>query len=121
MDCHNEGKYYGKIIGQPDGPTNNDFANLWVQLAQKYAQHPQVIFGLMNSPLDLTVSDWIATAQTVVQAIRSIGSTNIILVPGTDYSTASSWLRKDFNGISNAEGMKVFKGQKNIIIDFHQV
>jgi hypothetical protein len=42
-----DARWNGQIIGQ-GGPTNDQFVNLWKQLAAKYASKPKVVFGLMN-------------------------------------------------------------------------
>ena len=46
-----DARWNGAIIGQ-GGPTNAQFANTWSQIAQKYANQPNVIFGIMNEPHD---------------------------------------------------------------------
>lgn len=40
---------YHNIVGQ-GGPTNEQFGNLWGQLADKYRNQERVIFGLANEP-----------------------------------------------------------------------
>jgi endoglucanase len=42
-----DARWNGGIIGQ-GGPTNDQFVNLWSQLAKKYAGQPKMMFGLMN-------------------------------------------------------------------------
>ncbi len=49
IDIHNYARWNGEIIGQ-GGPKDEDFANLWSQLATKYAQEEKVVMGLMNEP-----------------------------------------------------------------------
>ena len=51
IDIHNYARWNGAIIGQ-GGPTNDQFASLWSQLATKYASESKVLFGLMNEPHD---------------------------------------------------------------------
>ncbi len=51
IDVHNYGRWNGKIMWQ-DGPTNDQFANLWKQFAAKYPTQQKIIFGLMNEPHD---------------------------------------------------------------------
>jgi len=55
LDVHNYARWNNTIIGQ-GGPTNEQFASLWVQLAQHYRNNRQVIFGIMNEPHDRTSS-----------------------------------------------------------------
>ena len=51
IDIHNYARWNGAIIGQ-GGPTNDQFASLWSQLATKYASESKIVFGLMNEPHD---------------------------------------------------------------------
>lgn len=46
-----DARWNGAIIGQ-GGPSNDDFASLWEQLATKYKSAHNVIFGIMNEPHD---------------------------------------------------------------------
>ena len=59
VDIHNYARFpnQGAIIGQ-GGPSDQDFANLWSQLASHYAGNNLVIFGIMNEPHDLDVPTW---------------------------------------------------------------
>ena len=101
IDIHNYARWNGNIIGQPGGPTNQDFSSLWSQLATKYASDTNVVMGLMNEPHDSTVSSpcpkaeeltttpvpsitgWAASCQAAVTAIRNAGATSqMILLPG---------------------------------------
>jgi len=84
-------RWNGGIIGQ-GGPTNAQFANLWSQLAAKYASDSKVIFGIMNEPHDLTMSTWAVSVQAAVTAIRAAGATSqLILLPGTGYTSAAGF------------------------------
>lgn len=49
IDIHNYARWNGQIIGQ-GGPSNDQFANLWSQIATKYASESKVIFGIINEP-----------------------------------------------------------------------
>ena len=51
IDIHNYARWNGQIIGQ-GGPTDDQFASLWSQLAKKYAAESKVVMGLMNEPHD---------------------------------------------------------------------
>ena len=54
IDIHNYARWNGQIIGQ-GGPTDDQFASLWSQLAKKYAAESKVVMGLMNEPHDSTL------------------------------------------------------------------
>lgn len=49
IDIHNYARWDGLIIGQ-GGPTDEEFANLWSQLAKQYADSPKVAMGIVNEP-----------------------------------------------------------------------
>ena len=51
IDIHNYARWNGQIIGQ-GGPTNDQFASLWSQIATNYADESKVVMGLMNEPHD---------------------------------------------------------------------
>lgn len=90
LDLHNYARWNGGIVGQ-GGPTNSDFENIWTQLATYYAGS-RVIFGLMNEPYSLDMTEWAATCQGAINAIRAAGATSqIILIPGTDYTSVGAF------------------------------
>ena len=51
IDIHNYARWNGGIVGQ-GGPTDDQFASLWSQLATKYASESRMVFGLVNEPHD---------------------------------------------------------------------
>ncbi|KAJ4344254.1 Endoglucanase EG-II [Ascochyta clinopodiicola] len=93
IDLHNYARWNGAIVGQ-GGPTNAEFADVWSKLATKYASEKNIAFGLMNEPHDLTMTTWATSVQAAVTAIRKAGATSqYILVPGTDYTSAGSFVQ----------------------------
>ncbi len=50
IDIHNYARWNGEIIGQ-GGPTNEQFASTWSQLASKYKSNSKIAFGVMNEPV----------------------------------------------------------------------
>ncbi|KZT02401.1 glycoside hydrolase family 5 protein [Laetiporus sulphureus 93-53] len=90
VDLHNYARWDGEIIGQ-GGPTNAQFASVWTQLAEQYGSNDRIIFGVMNEPHDLNVTEWVASVQYVVNAIREAGATNYLLLPGSSYSSAETF------------------------------
>ncbi|KAF2994985.1 hypothetical protein E8E13_003806 [Curvularia kusanoi] len=93
IDLHNYARWNGAIVGQ-GGPTNAQFADVWSKLATKYKSEKNIIFGIMNEPHDLTMTTWATSAQAAVTAIRKAGATSqYILVPGTDYTSAGSFVQ----------------------------
>lgn len=119
IDIHN----YGRFRGQPLGSltvSKADLADLWSRLATRYGSNPKVIFGLMNEPVHISAADWAGVAQSLIDAIRDRGASNLILVPGANWSGAHSWTKR-INGVSNADAMQGLRDpQQNFAFDFHQ-
>ncbi|MEZ0495392.1 cellulase family glycosylhydrolase [Sphingomonas sp. IW22] len=106
IDCHNYMSYSfqegggGKIAyDNPDTPIAM-LTDLWVKLADHYADNPRVWFGIMNEPngskqTPVRVGD---THHAVVNAIRArTPALNKIFMSGAEYSAARSW-------VSNGQG-----------------
>nr|AMK37824.1 endoglucanase [Inonotus obliquus]AMK37825.1 endoglucanase [Inonotus obliquus] len=95
LDVHNYARWNGQIIAQ-GGPTNDQFASLWSQVAQRYANEPRVIFGVMNEPHDVpNINTWAGSVQAAVNAIRSAGATSqFILIPGSSWASAEALPRE---------------------------
>lgn len=119
IDVHSYARFAGQPLGSPTVAAA-DLVSLWSNLAQRYKSNPKVIFGLMNEPVRIPAAEWAATAQAAVDAIRSRGARNLVLVPGINWSGAWTW-NKRINGVSNAEAMTGFRDpEHNIAFDFHQ-
>ncbi|KAH6649055.1 endoglucanase II [Truncatella angustata] len=119
IDIHNYARWESGIIGQ-GGPTDDQFVNLWTQLATKYKYQSRVVFGIMNEPHDLMLSTWVATVQKVVAAIRGAGATSqMILLPGTDYTSAGNFISNGSGAalmaVTNPDGTTT-----NLIFDMHK-
>ncbi|KAI1501587.1 glycoside hydrolase superfamily [Biscogniauxia marginata] len=120
IDIHNYARFEGQIIGQ-GGPTNAQFALLWSQIASMYRNESKVIFGVMNEPHDLPdLSTWADTVQAAVTAIRQAGATTqTILLPGTEFTHASSFVENGSAGnlsrVVNPDGSIT-----NLVFEVHQ-
>ncbi len=119
IDVHNFARWNGQIIGQ-GGPTDEQFASFWGQLAGKYATNSKIVFELMNEPHDLDVGIWAQTCQKVVTAIREAGATSqMILLPGTNFDSAatlvSSGSADALLAITNPDG-----STDNLLLDIHK-
>ena len=120
VDIHNYARFNGLIIGQ-GGPTNAQFANIWSQIATKYAKEPNVIFGVMNEPHDIPdIAIWAASVQAAVTAIRQAGATTqLILLPGTDFTGAQTFISNGSAGnlstVNNPDGTNT-----SLIFDVHK-
>ncbi|KAJ8487851.1 hypothetical protein ONZ45_g14184 [Pleurotus djamor] len=102
IDIHNYARWNGKIIGQ-GGPTDEQFASLWSQIATKYATTDRVMFGVMNEPHDVPdIQRWAQSVQAAVTAIREAGATTqLILLPGNNWTSAATFVS---NGSADALG-----------------
>ncbi|KAI0202957.1 endoglucanase 2 [Astrocystis sublimbata] len=119
IDVHNFARWDGEIIGQ-GGPTDEQFASFWGQLAGNYAANEKIIFELMNEPHDLDVGKWADTCQKAVTAIREAGATSqMILLPGTDFDSAASLVSSGsadaLMAITNPD-----KTTDNLLLDIHK-
>lgn len=120
VDVHNYARWNGAIVGQ-GGPTNAQLANIWTQLASKYASNSKIIFGVMNEPHDVpNIQTWAATVQESVNAIRRAGATSqMILLPGNGWTGAATFISSGSLAallpITNLDGTKT-----NLIFDVHK-
>ena len=119
-------RWNGEIIGQ-GGPTNEQFADVWSQLATYYASDEKIIFGTMNEPHDRLyfvscincgtkvspvpdITLWAGSVQAAVTAIREAGATTqMILLPGNDYTSAEDYVTDGsaaaLGTVTNPDGM----------------
>ncbi|KAK1759807.1 hypothetical protein QBC47DRAFT_357637 [Echria macrotheca] len=118
LDVHNYARWNGQIIGQ-GGPSNSQFTNLWSQLASKYGSSEKVIFGIMNEPHDVPdIDKWADTVQEAVTAIRAVAKSNMIALPGNDWTSAQAMPTKSGPAllkVKNPDG-----STDNLIIDVHK-
>lgn len=91
------------------------FADFWGRVAERYRTSRRVAFGLMNEPHDLTPTEWLTIANLGIEAIRSSGAGQLVLVPGTSWTGAHSWIEKG-NTIMNC----VLDPAHNMAIEVHQ-
>ncbi|KAG2035983.1 glycoside hydrolase family 5 protein [Suillus americanus] len=120
IDIHNYARYNGQIIGQ-GGPSNEMFAELWSNIASHWKNEAKVIFGVMNEPHNIpSISTWATSVQSAVTAIRKAGATTqMILLPGTDYTSAETFVS---SGSANALGAvrNPDSTTTNLIMDVHK-
>jgi len=120
LDVHNyggrpiDGK--GALIGVDPQLTNAEFNDFWTKLANHYKDNPLVWFGLMNEPHKQTPQINADTMQAAVNAIRATGAKNRILVPGTSWTGAHSWIKS-----GNGDALANFKDPAdNFAFEVHQ-
>jgi len=130
LDLHwNNANVWGAYIGQHKMPDTNS-VDFWQDVANLYANHPAVMFGLYNEPHDITWEIWrnggtveenydrngtsieltyeAAGHQELVDAIREQGADNIIIAGGLDWGF-------DLQGIANGYALD----GENIVYDTH--
>lgn len=102
-----------QLIGTAAMPATH-FADFWARVAKVFLKQPNVIFGLMNEPNKQTARQWQPAAILGYSAIRQQGAKQLVLIPGTKWTGAHSW-------ISSGNG-KVWQGFRgtNYAFEVHQ-
>ena len=137
LDLHwsNAGEW-GKNIGQHCMPDENSLS-FWKDVAAAYKNHPAVLFNLYNEPHNVGWDIWLnggqvtekATRktpiktykavgmQTLLEAVRSTGAKNVVIVGGLDWAYDFSGILKgrqlsdpDGNGVLYDNHAYPFKG-----------
>ncbi len=116
LEPHNFGSGFGHLIGSVDTP-DSAFADFWGRLASHFAGRGNVIFGLMNEPHAQTAQQWLGSANAAIAAIRSAGARQEILVPGSYWSGAHSWVSSDNDTVI---GRGVVDPLNNFAFEVHQ-
>ncbi|MFC7738414.1 cellulase family glycosylhydrolase, partial [Roseomonas sp. GCM10028921] len=116
LDMHNYGYAFGGLVGK--SPTTNEaFADVWSKIADAFKQNDNVIFGLMNEPFQHSATEWLVSANSAIASIRDTGASQKILVPGSYWTGAHSWISSD-NDTVVGEG--VVDPLKNFAFEVHQ-
>ncbi|KAG9019908.1 hypothetical protein FRB90_000039 [Tulasnella sp. 427] len=111
IDPHNYLRYNGAVVS--DATT---FATWWTNLANQFKSNPHVIFDLQNEPYGIDASLVYSYMQAAVNAIRSTGATNLIMVEGTSWTGAWSWTSSG----NAAAFASLTDPANNIAIEMHQ-
>ena len=89
-------RWRGDLVGSLAVPTSA-FADFWGKIATVFKVNPLVSYGLVNEPNNMSTMSWFASAQAAITAIRAVGSTQRIYVPGNGYTAASSWTQNFYD------------------------
>ncbi len=116
LDVHNYGRGFGALIGSAQTP-NSAFADFWGKLAGHFVNDSNVIFGLMNEPHQQSAAEWLASANAAIAAIRAAGATQLILVPGSYWDGAWTWVSSDNDTVI---GQGVQDPLNNYAFEVHQ-
>jgi endoglucanase len=119
LDPHNYARFNNAIVGS-SGLSFSQYADLWTRLANEFRNNPQVIFGLMNEPNNMSTETWLQAANSAIVAIRATGATQLILVPGNAWTGAHSWTQ-NWYGTPNATVMTgIVDSGSNYAFELHQ-
>jgi endoglucanase len=133
LDAHNYMRYNnpyqlpmsGSVIGNisdETAATTEQFAEFWGEMANRFKDNERVAFGVMNEPHDMPTQLVFENNQAAVDAIRATGATNLILVPGNNWSGGHSWTQ-NWGGdlLPNSEFMGNIKDPaNNWVLDIHE-
>ncbi|KAF8442713.1 glycoside hydrolase superfamily [Terfezia claveryi] len=87
IDPHNYMRYNGALITD-----DNAFESWWKKLATEFKDNDKVIFDINNEPNGITAEEAFTMMQAGVNGIRASGATQLILVSGTSFTGAWSWV-----------------------------
>lgn len=73
----------------------------------------------MNEPNNIDVNTWLGAANDAIAAIRATGATNLILVPGTNWTGAWSWTENTGSN-DNRVMLGVVDSGNNFVYEVHQ-
>ena len=126
VDPHNFERYYPDLtdfnsmqsgstglIGSASVPISS-FTDFWTRMANQYKNNSHVIFNLMNEPNAINTQTWVNAANAAIVGIRSTGATNLILVPGVNWTGASSWVSSNGTAMLN-----IVDSGNNFAFDMH--
>lgn len=119
ISIHNSA-YYGTVRIGTGAVTAEAFADLWRRLAGHFRSEPGVVFGLMNEPFDIPVAEWLPVANAGIAAIRGTGARQLVLVPGTAWSSVVYWETDTPVGNNARTMLGVVDPADNVGYDVHQ-
>ncbi|KAJ3995996.1 endoglucanase 1 [Lentinula boryana] len=115
----------GSIIGDttdPNAATTEQFQEFWTELASRFVDNPQVVFGINNEPHDMATSLILQNDQAAINGIRSTGATQLILAPGNGFTGGHSWTQvTGANDDPSSEWLnQIVDPLNNTAIDIHE-
>jgi len=97
--------------------------DVWVKLTNLVLANPKVILNLMNEShdFDMSSTEWFAGVQTVINAIRGTGSTQLVLVPNSRSSDVEHWDTYAPNGgpLDSVAALAITDSADNYAFDMH--
>lgn len=116
LDMHEYGGVDGVGLIGKDKAATRIFVAAWTEIARRLKDKPNVIFGIMNEPNMQSASQWLVGANAGIAAIRKAGARQLILVPGSYWSGAHSWVSSDNDTVMR----RIKDPAKNYAIEVHQ-
>lgn len=89
------GRDHGRQMPDIQTPSKDFALDFWRQAASYFKDTPHVIFEIFNEPADIPAEDWRENAQGLVDAIRSTGADQLIIVGGIEYSRDLFWVLEE--------------------------
>jgi endoglucanase len=117
LDAHDYGMAWGNLI-TPGNQTEQQFDNFWQQMASTFKGYPNVIFGIMNEPNQQTPQQEAQIDNDAIAAIRNGGANQEILVPGTSWTGAWTWVSSGNAAAINPGTIQ--DSDNNWVIEVHQ-
>ena len=99
---------------------NSVFADFWSRLASIYKTNDHVIFNLMNEPNSMPTEQWVGAANAAIAAIRATGSTNLIHVPGNQWTGAHAWTANYYGTPNSVAMLNIVDPANNYVFEVHQ-
>ncbi|NCC22699.1 MAG: hypothetical protein EOM26_09605, partial [Alphaproteobacteria bacterium] len=110
LDMHNYARYDGQVTDAAK------LSDAWKKLGAEFGGDDSVWFNLMNEPYDIAATKWANITQQVVNDLRAEGIDNKLLLSGTAWSGAHSWVSS-----GNASAYEGFRDpMNNFAFDVHQ-
>lgn len=122
LDPHDYGMKYDSVssamlpLGMDAGLPASNFADFWGRMAQAFKSDSNVIFGLMNEPHLQSATQWQTVAAAAIVSIRANDATQLILIPGTNYTGAHDWVSSG----NAAAWAQVVDPANNFAFEMHQ-
>lgn len=99
---------------------NSVFSNFWWRVADIYKTNDHVIFNLMNEPNSMPTEQWVSAANSAIAGIRAAGSTNVIHVPGNQWTGAHSWTANYYGTPNSIAMLNIVDPGSNTVFEVHQ-
>lgn len=114
--------YNQQILGEGTLAADH-LADVWTNIATIFQDTPDVVFNIMNEPHDFPVTsdDWFPMVQNVIDAIRAVGATKLILVPNSRGSDVDHWDTYAPNGgsLDSVAALTISDTADNYAFDMH--